>query len=124
MLKLPASERNFILITLSLVVILGAQTVSSLVHEDATEALAAQAPVVDPSRAPASLGAAQPVKKSLTQMLSMDLSCSKKIKKSFLVSGSYFQLKGKNCLKNFKQDQIQIVNQSNGYTASVFRLRS
>lgn len=122
MLKLPASERNFIFVTLALVLALGGQTVSSLLHEDVSEksvASAAVGPAKD-SREPASLGHAKPLKTSLSQMLDLDLSCSKKMKATFSVSGNYFQLKGKNCLKNFKQEQIQIVNQSNGFTASVF----
>jgi hypothetical protein len=121
MLKLPASERNFIFVTLVLVLALGGQTVASVLREDVSET--AVADVAMPSkdgRQPASLAGAKPLKTSLSQMLDLDLSCSKKMKKIFSVSGNYFQLKGKNCLKNFKQEQIQIVNQSNGYTASVF----
>lgn len=122
MLRIPASERNFIIITLLLVMALGAQTVSSLLQDDMVDRVAdGSVPVAGPDRAPASLGSSEaPVKKSLSQLVDLDLSCTKKLQKELSISGSFVQLKGKNCLKGFKEGQIQIVNQSNGYTASIF----
>lgn len=119
MLKVQPTERNFILITLILVVIMGAQTFNSLLKEEG-DFVAVTAVAGADSRSPASIGEMKPLAKALPQLVDMDLSCSKKWQKNFSVTGTFLQLKGKNCLKGFDQEHIQIVNQTNGYTASVF----
>lgn len=122
MLKVQPTERNFIVITLLLVVILGAQTFNSLLKEEIdVPGVIAEANVTG-DRQPASFGGVKPLAKSLSQLVDLDLSCSKKWQKNFSVTGTFLQLKGKNCLKSFDQEHIQIVNQTNGYTASVFTL--
>lgn len=125
MLKASPSDRNFIVITFLLVVMLGGSTFASLVQEDDdASSSVAEMHSTPAGRAPASIPSAMPMKKSLSHLVDMDLSCAAKKSIELKVSGSFLQLKGKNCLKNFKQDRMQIVNQSNGFTASFFEYGS
>lgn len=125
-MKRTPTEFQFIMITLLLVAMLGVPTAYSLIDEDISQELAVAEPNKQDEqaagdRSPASvstkLGHA---KSSLFSMTNLDLSCAQSFESSFKVVGQFVQFKGKNCLKNFKQDHIEIVNKSNGYTASIF----
>ena len=50
----------------------------------------------------------------------MDLNCSKKGAFKVSVRGNFVQFQGKSCVKGFNEGQVEIVNKSNGYTASIF----
>ncbi len=125
MLKRP-SDTHFLFITLILVLLMGVPTFHTLMANDEIAEL--QMPVeatqgaVGSSRQPASV----PAKTSslptsaLSYFTQYDLSCAKKSLSKLKVSGSYVQFQGKNCLKNFKNGDVEIVNKSNGFTASVF----
>lgn len=118
MFKRSPTDTHFIVITLVLVALLGGRTFFSLVDEDKMEeGTIAASSLGTSNRAPASVQPAAPALAPLTQW---DLSCKKKAKSALTVSGSYVQFQGRNCLKNFKSDKLEIVNNSNGYTASVF----
>jgi hypothetical protein len=127
MMKHASTERKFIAITLLLVVLLGVRTAESLMEEDAQQNSVyavengADAEDAAVARAPASIPQnAVAVKPSSMALVDLDLSCAKKPEAVFKISGNFVQLKGKNCLKNFKEDKIEIINKSNGYTASIF----
>jgi hypothetical protein len=124
-MKRTPTDFHFIVITTLLVLLIGVRTVYSLADDDSVNLVTeATVPVVSLSaseRSPASLPAKiLEEKTSLHRMMSMDLSCTQKQYSVFKVSGHFVQFKGKNCLKNFKQDFMEIVNRSNGYTASIF----
>lgn len=79
-------------------------------------------------RLPASiplLGLSEEVKKTVKKIqihhLSFDL-CDKgkSLKNQLVVSADYIQIKGKNCNGEKAIGEIEIINRSNGYTASLF----
>jgi hypothetical protein len=125
MFKRAASEIQFIAITFILVVLLGARTFANLTEADVVASEEANtASVVEPMRrTPASLPptavAPQKIESSLHQSADVDLNCSKK-KGQLEVHAGYVQFKGKSCARGVRMGEIQIVNKSNGYTASVF----
>ncbi|WP_413291711.1 hypothetical protein ACLSU7_09845 [Bdellovibrio sp. HCB185ZH] len=125
MFKRAASEIQFIAITFILVVLLGARTFASLTEADgvvAEETVAASV-VGTNTRTPASLPptavAPKKIESSLHQSADVDLNCAKK-KGQLEVHAGYVQFKGKSCTSGVRMGEIQIVNKSNGYTASVF----
>ncbi|UYL10155.1 hypothetical protein B9G69_006125 [Bdellovibrio sp. SKB1291214] len=127
MFKRAASEIQFIAITFILVVLLGARTFASLTEEGEAEISqeTKSAMIKEPNtRAPASLPpttvAPQRVDSSLHQSADIDLNCSKKKSSALEIHAGYVQLKGKSCARGVRMGEIQIVNKSNGYTASVF----
>lgn len=118
MFKRSPTDTHFIVITLVLVALLAGRTFFSLVDDDkGEEGEIAMTSGASGDRSPASVPAATP---ALAQLTQWDLSCKKKDKPHMVVKGSFVQFQGKNCLKNFKADRLEIVNKSNGYTASVF----
>jgi len=118
MFKRSPTDTHFIIITLVLVALLAGRTFFSLVDEDkGEEGEVAMASSGGADRSPASLPAVAP---ALAQLTQWDLSCKKKEKPRMTVKGSFVQFQGKNCLKNFQADRLEIINKSNGYTASVF----
>ncbi len=123
-MKRTPSETQFILITLLLVLLLGAHAGYSLMKDEMAEPRLASE--IENSgtaslREPASLPTSRPVLgQNLSKFLDVDLSCKKIKDPAYQISGNAVQFKGRNCLKNFVQEKIEIVNRSNGYTASVF----
>lgn len=119
------TDSQFLIITLLLVSLLGVRAAYSLIDEESVSEVAEVSTLELTNslsnRSPASIpvNLVQP-KLSLHSMMTMDLSCAQKLEPSFQVTGQFIQFKGKNCLKNFKQDHMAIVNKSNGYTASIF----
>lgn len=123
MFKRPSSDIQFISVTLVLVVLLGARTFFSLTEEEGrTEEPSAVATAESHSseeRRPASLSVAVAKPGSaLDQFTKLDLNCSRKPAGNMSVQGSFVQFQGKSCLKSL---DVEIVNKSNGYTASVFQ---
>lgn len=123
MFKRLPSDTHFIFITLVLVLLMAVPTFHTLVNDESGEEAVevAMSPTAG-LRAPASVPtmAAIAVTSALSQYTAYDLSCPKRGVASVSVSGNFIQLQGKNCLKNFKDGDVEIVNKSNGYTASVF----
>lgn len=130
MFKRQSSDTHFLFITLVLVLLLGIPIFHTLTAEDEMPEVAVAslgtAGVEAGGRGPASIPTMVPVRagKATLGMTSLatsyDLSCSKKGLQKINVNGSYVQLQGKNCLKNLSSGDIEIVNKSNGYTASIF----
>ncbi|MEN0057901.1 MAG: hypothetical protein AAGB31_03630 [Bdellovibrio sp.] len=110
------SETHFIIVTFILVILLGVPTVRTLTEMDI------KAETMEGTRAPASVpeSVAAVAPSSLTEKTDFDLSCLKKNATAFTVRGDFVQLHGKSCLKDFKNTDVEIINKSNGYTASIF----
>ncbi|WP_413586235.1 hypothetical protein [Bdellovibrio sp. HCB274] len=129
MFKRAASEVQFIAITFVLVVLLGARTFASLTEEDrvnspetsvaATTSVIAKENNRRPSSIPETTVAPQEISSSLHESADVDLNCKTKTG-NLEVHAGYVQFKGKNCNAGVAVGEIQIVNKSNGYTASVF----
>ncbi|MBO9666272.1 MAG: hypothetical protein J7501_05615 [Bdellovibrio sp.] len=128
MLKKP-SEIHFIAVTFVLVVLLGARTFASLTEPDqvasvVVPAVASKASVSVSSRQPASIPSSEvvpgKVETSLHQSADFDLDCTKKSATKLDIKAGYVQFRGKSCVRGFSVSEIEIVNKSNGYTASVF----
>ena len=129
MIKRQFSDTHFIAITLVVVALLGAQTFRDLMTEDFENSTIAELPAdsLKPnasmdSRLPANISSERPLhsRTTLDQAAHLDLHCSDKIKKNIVVKGSFFQLEGKSCIKTFNLSELEIINTTNGYTASVF----
>lgn len=129
MFKRSASDVQFIAVTFVLVALLGVRTFASLVESDEVPASAVASATglaqnAVGARAPASVAAVtvvpQKVTSTLHQSADFDLNCTKKSADKIAVKGSYLQLRGKSCVRGYAIGQIEIVNKSNGYTASVF----
>ncbi len=125
MFKRQASDIQFIAVTLVLVLLLGARTFYSLTEEDMTSVESAVASssslASSSSRAPASIPTAtHKVGSALEQFTQFDLNCTKKSAQKVSVHGAFVQFQGKNCAKGLQQGEVEIVNKSNGYTASIF----
>lgn len=128
MFKRAASEIQFIAITFILVVLLGARTFASLTEEGEVElaqdtkiaAMTKEPNTRTPASLPPTTVAPQRVDSSLHQSADIDLNCAKKKGSSLEIHAGYVQFKGKSCARGVRMGEIQIVNKSNGYTASVF----
>ncbi|WP_413559742.1 hypothetical protein [Bdellovibrio sp. HCB209] len=126
MFKRAASEFQFIAITFILVVLLGARTFASLTESDfATSEESRNVAVAKiaervPASVPKTTVAPQKIESSLHQSADLDLNCNKKKDSALAIHAGYIQFKGKSCVRGGTVGSIQIVNKSNGYTASVF----
>lgn len=58
--------------------------------------------------------------KAHSHFQNVDLNCPKVPYPTVQVAGTYLQLQGKNCGLPFKESDVEIINRSNGFTASVF----
>lgn len=123
MFKRPSSDIHFIAVTFVLVLLLGARTFLSLTEEEISpvESAVASSSVLA-ARSPASVPAAvtHKVESALQQFTEVDLNCSKKAAAVVAIHGNFVQFQGKACLKGMDIGAVEIVNKSNGYTASIF----
>jgi hypothetical protein len=119
--KKSRADSYFLIVTFLVVVLLGIPTYSSLVEEDAASDDIATNVRAEASRQPSSV-AVQTTKpeSALRPLTEWNLSCGKKAQSLLKVSGNFVQFHGKSCVKNFNIEHIEIINRSNGYTASVF----
>ncbi|WII70634.1 hypothetical protein QJS83_09205 [Bdellovibrio sp. 22V] len=122
MFKRQPTDTQLIFVTLILVLLMGIPTFQTLANNDDEVPSSEVAAQPSPARVPASIAQQQPhtVPSALSSFTQYDLSCAKKGQASLKITGSYVQFQGKNCLKNYKTGDIEIINKSNGYTASVF----
>jgi len=112
------SKENKFLLTFSFALIaLTVVTLTSVASDESQETLQ----VVVSERAPASI-APQKFKplKSKIQAISFDL-CQTNAHPNFPleIRGEFVQVKGKNCGKGHSYSGVKIMNQTNGYTASI-----
>lgn len=117
-------QTHFIFVTLVLVLMLGAPTFYSLTEDSDFAALTEQSALaISAARTPASLPPIPAItsEKNLGRFFNYDLSCAKKSGVVPLeVQGGFVQLQGKSCLNKNQRHQVEIVNKTNGYTASIF----
>ncbi|NUN04435.1 MAG: hypothetical protein HUU57_01625 [Bdellovibrio sp.] len=122
MFKSQPSETHFLVITAVLVALMGIPTFHTLTAEETApdELATAEIAPVQASSPVRSVASVEPYAVKPMMLTAYDVSCKKQGLVTLNVDGSYVQLQGKNCLKNFKTGDIEIVNKSNGYTASIF----
>ncbi|MEK2644114.1 hypothetical protein [Bdellovibrio sp. BCCA] len=124
MFKRQPTDTQFLFITLVLVLLMGIPTFHTLTANDefSNDELAQNSATTIGERRPASIPAVSgaAMAPAVSHFTHYDVSCAKKALNKLDISGGFVQFQGKNCLKNFKDGDIEIVNKSNGYTASVF----
>lgn len=125
---------QFIAVTMLVVSLLGVQAVRDLIEEDHTElAMMENSSLVDDKingitqkiRLPASkprtiFETPKESTSSIEQVTQLDLHCSKKSIPQISIKGNFLQFKGKSCLGDMNFKDVEIINKTNGYTASVF----
>lgn len=120
MFKTPPTDNQFLFVTLVLVLLLGVPAFVNITDEDEAVPMVATAGLsVD--RQPASIPTPEvkPTARAL-ELTEWDLSCAKKAAAILKVSAGHVQFHGKNCLQGDQGGDVEIVNRTNGYTASVF----
>lgn len=119
-------ERKFLLLTLSLIILVGAPAVYSMIQEPA----GIRHENVFPGRAPASVSnskhAVKPASRNAikAKAVTLDFDCKKKSKKDLEpeTDGNLLRLKSDFCL-NDKWKNVSIVNETNGFTATVIFIK-
>lgn len=120
--------------TLFTVLSLTAVNMVSIAHEendDSTEFSVALSKENSALRLPASiplLGLNEEVKKAVKKIQIHQLSFNlceneKNQKNNFIVAADYIQIAGKNCISDKSLSEVEIINRSNGYTASLFSIQ-
>lgn len=108
-----SAEHKFLFISSILVFLLGVQTAASILDEPEEKIV----------RAPAAIGSVSktPTKNMPTssQLVNLEFNCRKEARRQVAVKGSLLQIHGRECMTE-DSGPINIVNKSNGYTASVF----
>jgi hypothetical protein len=127
-MKSNSADTKFIIVTFIFVSLVGAKTVTNLLEEDQDVAQPqASSSSLSSTRLPASIPANQKSapQKTLRAWTQLDLACTsdkvKKANQSMVVRGTYVQFQGKDCQSSLPLEQVEIVNKSNGFTASLFQ---
>lgn len=76
-----------------------------------------------PSRKPAAVPSSKMVSDDLEKQALIELNCSRKLANEMKVNSPWAQIKGRFC-KPRKSQIVEITNESNGFTASIFNLNS
>ncbi|KYG67117.1 hypothetical protein AZI86_08895 [Bdellovibrio bacteriovorus] len=121
MFKFQITENKMIAMTALLVVAMAFPTYQTLAQNDEVKKEEVAVVTLDSDRKPASI-ASPGLKdhKPRAQFQTVDLKCTKKMFSPLSIAGGYVQFQGKNCLNNFKEGDVEIINKSNGFTASIF----
>ncbi len=123
MFKKQFTDVQFLVVTMLVVLALGAKTFASLTEPDELQlpSVATNDAGLGVSRTPSSVGPAKEAKPRWDRFAHHDLNCHKKIEKPVVaINGNFVQLQGKHCLKGFKFSELDIVNRQNGFAASIF----
>lgn len=117
MFKKQPSDNQLIFVTFILVVLMAFPTFQTLAqNEGPSDGVLPRSPASVPV-----LATAWDVKKETEQRFAhLDLNCASKPAVSADIVGDVVQLQGKNCITDFKDGDVEIVNKSNGFTASIF----
>jgi hypothetical protein len=121
-------EQRFLLMTVFLVALVGAPAVYSVVREPQELTAEAATENLNPDadsaqRSPASIESNSQGRSAIkSKSVVLDYTCKGK-SKTFEVDGTLMRLKGKGCLNENWKD-LTVVNQTNGFTASVIFLKS
>lgn len=116
-MKSLTNDVRFLILSTAIVALVGVQTVIDLATDDGPRAVAAVSIV---PRTPASLPKAgsHPAAPAWKEPL-LEWNCGKDAPKPQAVQGRQLRLRGAGC-SDFKSSRLSIVNESNGFTASVF----
>jgi|GEM_PF-2665364 hypothetical protein len=76
-----------------------------------------------PNRKPAAVPSSKMVSDDLEKQALIELNCSRKLANEMKVNSPWAQIKGRFC-KPSKSQIVEITNESNGFTASIFNLNS
>lgn len=125
MLKRQLTDTHFIFLTLALVLLLAVPTFQTLTAVDAQGLLLTEETRdVGAQRLPASIPddalASNHVNSGLSFFTKHNMKCKGNSKTELKIHGEFIQLQGTNCSKKSAAEIVEIVNKSNGYTASVF----
>lgn len=122
-----STDQKFIFVTSLLVFLMGAQTLHSLATDDLSSLSSSQVQLS--SRQPASVkpvfqdsAGVDKLANQVHQELAIDFNCQKNLTKNVSVHTRLVQFRGQGCLKSFDHGRLTIINQSNGYTASIFQI--
>lgn len=118
-MKSLSNDVRFLVLATALVALLGVQTFADLIRDDipprdvATASVGPRGPASTPKivEVPAALAWREPL---------VEWACDQAAPKPFAIQGRHLQLKGKACGTDFKMERLTIVNETNGFTASVF----
>lgn len=118
-MKAFSNDVRFLALATLIVALLGVQTLADLVSDDVSTREVVAASMVP--RAPASLTKVveKPAPLAWREPL-VEWTCDQQPPKPFAVQGRHVQMKGKGCGADFKAERVTIVNETNGFTASVF----
>lgn len=123
-MMIPASQDfRFLALTAALVVLLGMKSVGDLFAEETPKRIEAAESTVAGPRHPASLAreAMKPSPIAVAHETLLQWNCQTQPRvETAMVKGGAFRLKGLGCGKSFSAEQLEIVNETNGFTASVF----
>lgn len=120
-MRVRSDETKFLIVSFIVVVLLGIKTVASLIEDPQFDSKSSK------SRQPTSVTKIEPELEGEKNLpanpvaASFNFNCLKTGQKEVSVKGTYLQIRGKDCAKAGKSDQLSIVNKSNGYTAAVFQ---
>ncbi len=117
------NDNHILAATFALVLLLGIPTFKSLTEQTpvAVPAAAVAGAKSIPARGIASIPTKEKaVTSALPHFTQFDLNCNRNAVKPVVVHGGYVQFQGKSCLQKKSAEGLEIVNISNGYTASIF----
>lgn len=119
---MTTSESRFLLITVLLAFLLGLPTFYSVFEPDVSRReVKAILQMGDSDERSGARSPASVKKPDVATLLSKDIFCEK-VKSKFHTKNDFIQLNGRNCLKKVSQKVLNVVNKTNGYTASYFAL--
>lgn len=121
MFKRQPTETQLIFFTLVLVLLMGVPTFDALMGADdeGTE-ISLTVASKDNLREPASIASGVVQTSKVLSVAKHDLDCKKKSPPEVVVDGEFLQIQGQICSGDLGKKKIEIVNESNGYTAEVF----
>lgn len=122
MYKFQLTENKLIAFTAFLVAVMAFPTYQTLARPDAEDSEVTVGTEKSAAvREPASISPqVLKEKKPRAPFQTVDLKCTNKVLSPLTVLGGHIQFQGKHCLINLKDGDVEIINKSNGFTASIF----
>ncbi len=115
-----SKENKFLATFASSMLALSIITISSVASDDTKPVVAIE--VLTAARTPAAVSLASKVKPEKIKFKSISLNLCEEtsaVESPYEVRGQFVQIKGKNCIKDNDLSVVKIINQTNGYTASL-----
>jgi len=123
-MEIAGQENRFLLIFALSVLSLTALTLTSVAAEDGPRVVMVTAEE-NSARTPAAISEKSLLKKAakvVIQSIQWDLCKDEKISNEVQIRGEFVQMKGRNCDPKKFSSELKIVNETNGYTASIIPL--